>query len=111
MDIFGCNSNLELFMSTMKLQILYKLQSSVKVLVVSIFNIFICGQFWSSGIVVACVSLSVFLYVSITPELVRAITRHPLKLGSQNLDHRCKTPWLRSLLFWDEVDLDLQGEI
>ena len=32
--------------------------------------------------------------------LVRAITHHPFKLGSPNLDHRCKRPWLRSLLFW-----------
>ena len=28
--------------------------------------------------------------------LVRAITQHPCKLGSLNLDHRCKKPWLRS---------------
>ena len=32
--------------------------------------------------------------------LVRAITRDPFKLGSPNLNHRCKRPWLRSLLFW-----------
>ena len=32
--------------------------------------------------------------------LVRAITHHPFKLGSPNLDNRCKRPWLRSLLFW-----------
>ena len=31
--------------------------------------------------------------------LVRAITHHPFKLGSPNLHHRCKRPWLRSLLF------------
>ena len=31
--------------------------------------------------------------------LVRAITRDPFKLGSPNLNHRCKRPWLRSLLF------------
>ena len=30
---------------------------------------------------------------------VRAITYYPFKLGSPNLDHRCKRPWLRSLLF------------
>ena len=27
---------------------------------------------------------------------------------SQNLDHRCKIVWLRSLLFWVAIDLDLQ---
>ena len=43
--------------------------------------------------------------------LVRAITRHPIKLGSPNLDHRCKRPWLRSLLFWGVIDLHLQGKI
>ena len=42
------------------------------------------------------------------PPLVRAITHHPFKLGSPNLDHRCKRPWLRSLLFWGVIDLDLQ---
>ena len=43
--------------------------------------------------------------------LVRAITHHPFKLGSPNLDHRCKRPWLRSLLFWGVIELDLQGQI
>ena len=43
--------------------------------------------------------------------LVRAITWDPFKLGSPNLDQRCKRPWLRSLLFWGAIDLDLQGEI
>ena len=43
--------------------------------------------------------------------LVRAITHHPFKLGSPNLDHRCKRPWLRSLLFLEVIDLDLQGQI
>ena len=43
--------------------------------------------------------------------LVRAITHHPFKLGSPNLDHRCKIPWLRSLLFCGVIDLDLQGQI
>ena len=43
--------------------------------------------------------------------LVRAITHHPFKLGSPNLDHRCKRSWLRSLLFWGVIDFDLQGKI
>ena len=43
--------------------------------------------------------------------LVRAITHHPFKLGSPNLDHRCKRPWLRSLWFLGVIDLDLQGQI
>ena len=34
-----------------------------------------------------------------------------LKLQSPNLDQKCKTPWLRSLLFLGFIDLDLQGQI
>ena len=55
------------------------------------------GQFGLPGIVVACVCQCVCPCVN--HELVRAITHHPFKLGSPNLDHRCKRPWLRSLLF------------
>ena len=36
--------------------------------------------------------------------LVRAITPDPFKLGSPNLNHRCKRPSLRSLLFWGVID-------
>ena len=60
-------------------------------------------------------SLPVSVCVSVCPcgnhLLVRAITHHTFKLGSPNLDHRCKRPWLRSLLFWGVIDLDLQGQI
>ena len=51
---------------------------------------------------------------SVSPSVtkfVRAITHHPFKLGSLNLDHRCKRPWLRSLLFLGVIDPDLQGQI
>ena len=44
-------------------------------------------------------------------KFVNAITHHPFKLGSPNLDHRCKRPWLRSLLVLGVIDLDLQGQI
>ena len=56
-----------------------------------------------------CVCLSVCLCVNHL--LVRAITRDLFKLGSPNLDQRCKRPWLRSLLFLGPIDLDLQGQI
>ena len=59
--------------------------------------------------VCVCVCLSVCLCVNHL--LVRAITRDPFKLGSPNLDRRCKRPWLRSLLFLGAIDLDLQGQI
>ena len=39
------------------------------------------------------------------------ITHQPFKLGSPNLDQRCKIHWLRFLLFWLAIDLDLQGQI
>ena len=44
-------------------------------------------------------------------EILRTITRHPFKLGSPNVDQRCKIPWLRSVLFWEAIDLDLQGQM
>ena len=72
-------------------------------------NIFTRGQFWPSGIVVACVCVSVSLCVNHL--LVHAITRDPFKLGLPNLKHRCKRPWLRSLLFWGVIDLYIQGQI
>ena len=65
------------------------------------FTIENCG-FWPSGIVVACVCPAVRPSVT---KFVRAITHYPFKLGSANLDHRCKTPWLRSLLFWGWLTL------
>ena len=71
--------------------------------------IFTRGQFWPSGIVIACVCGSVC--VCINHELVRSITHHPVKLGSPNLDQRCKTPWFGSLLFLGMIDLDLQGQL
>ena len=60
-----------------------------------------------------CQRLSVCVSVCVCGNhmLVRAITHHPFELGSPNLDHRCKRPWLRSLLFWGVIDLDLQGQI
>ena len=80
---------------------------------VSNADIFTRGQFWPSGIVVACVCVSVCLCVcvSVNHELVRVIIHQPFKLGSPNLVQRSKTPWLRSLLFFGAIDLDLKGQI
>ena len=86
---------------------------------------------WLSGIVIACVCVCVCQLlvrargegestltfkvtfnskVKIYPnlshfELVCTIIAHPFKLGPQNVDQRCKTPWLKSILFWEVVDL------
>ena len=59
-------------------------------------------------------SLPASVHPSVSPSVtkfVRAITHHPFKLGSPNLDQRCKRPWLRSLLFCGMIDHDLQGQI
>ena len=75
------------------------------------------GQFWPSGIVVACVCVSVCpcvrvsVCVCVNHGLVRTITHHSFKLESPNLEQRCKRPWLRCLLFLGMIDLDLQGQI
>ena len=63
------------------------------------------------GIVVACVCVCVCLCVCVNHLLVRVMTRDPFKLGSPNLDQRCKRPWLRSLWFCGLNDCDLQGQI
>ena len=73
-----------------------------------LFQFFTRGQFWPSGIVVACVCPSVSPSVT---KFVRAITHQPFKLGSPNLDQRCKRPWLRSLLFCGTFNRHLQGQI
>ena len=53
-----------------------------------------------------CLCLCVCLHVN--HELVCKITHHPFKLESWNVDLRWKTPWLRSLLFWVVISLELQ---
>ena len=62
-----------------------------------------------------CRCLRLFMCVCVRPcvnhELGRAITHDPHQIGSPNLDHRCKRPWLRSLLFLGVIDLDLHGQI
>ena len=42
-------------------------------------------------------------------ELVCAINHHPFKLGPPKLDQRCKIPWLRSILFWGLIELDMSN--
>ena len=50
--------------------------------------------------------------VSVNPELVRAINHQAFKLKPPNkFGQRVQTTWLRSLLFWGAIDLDLQGQI
>ena len=65
----------------------------------------------SFGLRVFSLPARVCVHVSINHEFVRTITHHPFKLGSPNLDQRCKKPWLRALLFCGMIDHDLQGQI
>ena len=65
----------------------------------------------SFGLRVLWLPACVCVRVSINHEFVRAITHQPFKLGSPNLDQRCKRPWLIALLFCGMIDLDLQGQI
>ena len=44
-------------------------------------------------------------------QLVCTIIHYSFKLGSPNLDQRWKVAWLRSLLFWVAINLDLKGQI
>ena len=46
-----------------------------------------------------CVCMCVCVRVSVNHEFFRAITHQPFKLGSPNLDQRCKRPWLISYCF------------
>ena len=65
----------------------------------------------ASVCVCVCACVCMCVCVSVNHQFVRTITCHPLKLQSPNLDQKCKTPWLRSLLFLGFIDLDLQGQI
>ena len=58
-----------------------------------------------------CLRVCVCVCLSVNHQLVRAVTHQQFKLESPNLDHRCKRPWLRSLLFFEMIDLELQGQI
>ena len=72
------------------------------------FDAFYPMPVWPSGIVIACICV---VRPCVNHLLVSVITRDLFKLGSPNLDHRCKRPWLRSLSFWGVIDLCLQGQI
>ena len=53
-------------------------------------------------------SLPASVRVGDNHRLVGAITRHSFKLQSPNLIQKCKTPWLRSLLFWCWLTLNFK---
>ena len=65
----------------------------------------------SFGLRVLSLPACVCVCLSVNHQLVRAVTHQPFKLESPNLDQRCKRPWLRSLLFFEMIDLQLQGQI
>ena len=73
------------------------------------FTISGCSHFYPRPVLAFgyCRCLRLSVCVSVRPSvcvcgkhlLVRAITQHPFKLGSPNLDNRCKIPWLISYCF------------
>ena len=71
--------------------------------------IFIRGQVWCLGIVIACVCVSVHVCacVCVNPEFLHAITHHLVE--PQNADKRCKTPY--DTCFGGLIYLYLQGQI
>ena len=75
---------------------------SIGTYVPSLSHLFTRGQFWPSGIVIACVCVSVCVSVCVCINhlLVRTITDQPFKLESPNLDQRWKIPWRRCLLYF-----------
>ena len=68
------------------------------------FHTFLTYHFYPRPVLASwyCRCLRLSAYPCASPSVtkfVRAITHHPFKLGSPNLDHRCKTPCLISILF------------
>ena len=57
-----------------------------------------------------CLSAYPCVRPCVNPALVRVITCGPFELGSLDLNHRCKTTWLRFLLFCGVIDFDFQGQ-
>ena len=52
-----------------------------------------------------CVCVCSCVCMRVNPELVRAITHHPLKLGLPNSNQKCETPWLRFPYLWEWLTL------
>ena len=72
---------------------------------------FIFTQGPISNIVIACICLCVSVCLCVNPKLVCALIHHLFNLGTLNLYQRCKTHWLRSLLFWGVINLVFLCEI
>ena len=58
-----------------------------------------------------CVCVHVSVHPCVNPELVHAITCDTVTPVSPNLGQTCKTPWLKSLVFWEVINCDLQGQV
>ena len=63
------------------------------------------GQFWSSGVVVACPPVCVRVCVCLNPELVRPIFFLSVR------EQKCRTPCLRPFLFKVWLTLTLQVKL
>ena len=61
-----------------------------------------------------CPRLHLFVCACVHPcvnDLIHVITHRLFKLGSLNLDQRCKPPWLRFILFCRAIDIDLKVKL
>ena len=84
--------------------------SSFGLISLFLYHISLQSFTWASfGLQILSLPASVCLCVCMCGNhvLVHMIAHHLFKLGSPNLDHRCKRPWLRSLLFCGVIDHDL----
>ena len=64
--------------------------------------------FWGQSSLTLKVKFNLKVKIYPILSLSTQLTHHPFKLGSPNLEQRCKIHWLRSLLFWDAIDLQDQ---
>ena len=88
----------------LSLKQLFFLKSVDYIKLIIISHIVSRGQFWLSGIVIACIC--VFVHVCVYKSLACLHDNSStFKMGSPNLDQRYKTPSLKSLLFWELVDM------
>ena len=75
------------------------------------FRLSVCHTFLpGASFGLRVLSLPACMSLSVNHQLVRAVTQ-PFKLEPPNLDQRCKRPWLKSLLFYGTIDIELEGQI
>ena len=72
-------------------------------------SVFTRGQFWPSGIVVACICLP--MYVSFCMSIMSLSVRKLFQSRTTKYGQKMHNTLIKSLLFWRFIDLNLQGQI